>query len=576
MRRRLVLSLLVVSAVAAAAGPAGVAAPGKSRLASFVSRDARLFLRVDDRHAFLRRARRTDISRALAGPQATFARESLLRLTSDLTLFLPPVVIDAVPAILGRGEGEVALSVEGFTLERGEPYPDVLLLADLSGFEGVVSRLRAAAHGAMDVRSVVSEFALPFDAVERPDLLMHRGIDLVRLTTSAGAPIVLAEHRGLLLGAGRPEPIRAAIDRMDDPHFGALADDPAFARCWNELDPAPGSLFAYSNLRLLRREEAFLRAEEIVLRELFVRDLDDYDALALHVRGVGDQFELRGWLDVGKGKGPARPLFGGDAPFRAPRVVDGEVTASLSFRLDGVRIGRLLAALNPALGGLLDADRLATRFDEIVNIRERIELASLLGGEVMLLHTRNMVGRIPTTLVLVETRDPAALRQLLDRIAERSPQVQATDAPAGRTWSLSLRLNMHLSRPAFGVVDRWLVGGANAVALHALRQGAAAGEERLARTEAYLAPFDRLDLGVDGPRTTTLFLDTPHLGPVASVWLQSVAPRVRVAADAMETAEFLNDLLQLWDDPEVHEALHGTVAVTRSRPAGVRIDAVGP
>ncbi len=576
MRRRIVLSLLVVSVVAAAAGPAGVAAPGKSRLASFVSRDARLFLRVDDRHAFLRRARRTDIARALAGAQATFARESLLRLTSDLTLFLPPVVIDAVPAILGRGDGEVALSVEGFTLERGEPRPDVLLLADLSGFEGIVSRLRAAAHGAMDARDVVREFALPFEAAERPDLLLHRGIDLVRVTTGSGATIVLAEHRGLLLGAGRAEPIRAALDRMDDPHFGTLADDPAFARCWNELDPAPGSLFAYSNLRLLRREEAFLRAEEIVLRELFVHDLDDYDALALHVRGVGDQFELRGWLDTGKGKSPTRPLFGGDAPFEAPRIVDGKVTASLSFRLDGVRVGRLLAALNPTLGGLLDAERLAARFDEIVDIRERIELASLLGGEVMLLHTRNVVGRIPTTLVLIETRDPVALRRLLDRIAARAPLVRGTDAPAGRTWTLSLRLNMHLSRPAFGVVDRWLVGGANAVALHALRQSAAEGDERLTRTESYLAPFDRLDLDVEAPRTTTLFLDTPHLGPVASVWLQSVAPRVQVAADAMETAEFLNDLLQLWDDPEVHEALHGTVAVTRSRPAGVRIDAVGP
>lgn len=567
-------SLVLVTLVVLVADAA--AAPGRSRLASFVSRDARMFLRVDDQDAFLRRARRTDIARALAGDEAAFARESLLRLTSDLSLFLPPEILDAVPAVLSRGEGEIALSVEGFALDGGRLRADVLFLADLSGFDGIVSRLRAAAHGAMDIEEVVFDLDLPFASDTRPELLRHRRVELVRVRTIGGESIVLAEHGGLLLGARRAEPIRAALDRMDDAHFGTLADEPMFVRAWNEIDPAPGSLFVYSNLRLLRREEAFLRAEELALRDLFIDDLDAYDALALHVRGVGTQFELRGWLELGAPSAAGGLLHGGDAPFVAPGLVDESVTASLSLRLDGTRLGRLLATLNPVFGGIFDGDDISAMFDEIVSVRERFELASLLGGEVMLLHSRTMYGKLPTTLFLAETRDPTALAALLDRIAARAPAAHAVDTPTGRTWSLALRMNLHLSRPAFAVVDRWLVGGANAVAIHALRRQIEQGGVRLARAEMYVAPFDRLDIPVDEARTTTLFLDTPRLGPAASVWLQGAAPRVQFAPEAMEMAEFLNDLLQLWDDPEVHEALHGTVFLARSRPSGVRIDAVGP
>lgn len=566
----LVLASLVVLTDVAAATSA------RSRLASLVSRDTRLFLRVDDRNAFLRRARRTDVARALSGDEAAFARQSLLGLTSDLSLFLPADVLDAAPRVLATGAGELALSVEGYALEGGRPRPDVLLLAEQDPSQGLVAAFVAAARAGKDAGAVAAAAVLPVDVVGRPEVLSHRSTDLVRLRTVGGDALVIAERGGVLFGARRPEPIVAALDRMDDRHFGTLADDPRFAKAWTEVSPPPGSLFVYSNLRLLRRDEAFLRADEVVLRELFTDALAAYDALALHVRGVGGRFALRGWLEAGTGGTGRNPLSALNAPFAAPALVDDEVTAALSCRLDAGRIGHLLAQLNPLLGGLLEAEEVEERFAEIVPPDARRALDALLGGEVMLLHTQSVHGRLPTTLCIVETKDPAALTRLLDRVAERAPEVRAADAPAGRTWSLALTMNLHLSRPAFAVVDRWLVLGASPVALHALRERVRAGAPMLDASEAYLAPFDGLDLPVDEPRSATLFLDTKRLGPAASVWLQGAAPRIRIAEGALETAEFLNDLLQLWDDPDVHEALHGAVVVTRSRPTGVRIDAIGP
>jgi len=575
--RRIELALAVIAVLGLVAAD-NVAQPSThvSRLASIVSREARLFLRVDDPQAFMRRARRTDIARALSGDEAAFARESLLRLSADLSMFLPPVIMDAIPAMLSRAEGELALSVEGFVAEDGRPRPDVLLVADVAGFETLLEDLLEASYGKVDIEDVVFDHDLPFEVDGRPRVEKHRGADVIRLQISGGSTLVLTTHRGLLLGARRVQRVQVALDRMERPQFGSLADDPAFTRAWGEVDPAPGSLFAYTNLRLLRRDSPFLRADDVRLRGLFVDQLAEYDAGALFLRGVNDRFEARGWLEVGAARRAGLPLLGGDAPFEAPTYVSGDVTASLSFRLDGSRFGDLLAWLNPRVGGLFESDHVVETFQSVTTVQERQELAGLLGGEATLLHPRLIQGRLPTTVAMIRSSNPSRLSALLDRIADRKQLIRAIDSRFGRTYTIAILANLHLARPAFTIRDGWLIGAPNSMALHAVCGPLGADDSPLHRTEEYVAPFDALDRPVDGSRTAVLFLDTPRLGPAASIWLTGVAPRAMLSVDASEAADFLNDLLQLWDDPEVHEALHGTLVVTRSRPLGVRIEAVGP
>lgn len=545
--------------------------------ARFVSRDTRLLLWVEDRDAFLRRTRRTAIEQAVRSAGITLDEIGAADAARQLSALVPDVALQALPDLLSRGRGSMALSIEGFVLESGVPRPDALALADVAGFEGLLPALRDLAEG-KPAAAAVRNFRLPFEVAAEPPPVAHshRGTAIVEFRTMAGDRVAMCESAGVLMAARSPQLLMKALDRAADPSVGNLAASDRFAETWRALDPKPGALVAYANLRRMRQEEAFLLLSGTAARALVMEGLRDFDGVGLAVRGVGEEFAARVFLEKGAGRrGADSMLLRESAPFQYARLLDQRALAALAVRADAALAGGLLAAAADLAGGMRTRVSAEQAIEKLGGARKLQPLLDQLGGELALFQPEIRTGEFAPRLgFLFDVRDGAAV----ERWFESQPRavIRPQHAHGQKCFELLLANNGYLSAPAFAVVGDRLYGANSFLSLRDLIDPKFADLGRLVDSEHFRAPFDRIDLDPAAPASGQLFLASPILARDYSVWavalLQGAAMR-RLAAD---DRDFLANLGAMLDDPDVQDALRGVAVTAATREDGVLLELVGP
>ncbi|MBI4880650.1 MAG: hypothetical protein HY812_13480 [Planctomycetes bacterium] len=580
MRTRRLLSPMLVLALLAA--PAAQGETAAARLAAFVSRDTKTFVWVSDRAAFLRRLRRTDIVQALSWASTAQFRRELGQFMSGLSLFLPPAVLDAAPLVLAHGEGALALSVEGFLLEKGQPRPDVLFVAEASGFEGLVEAIAALGAGESTAQDALARFSLPFAVAADPPpaRLLHRGVSLVDFRTAGGHRIVLAEHQGLLVGGRTAERVTKAIDRSLRRALGSLEDSGRFAEAWRQVEPEPGSVFCYANLRHLRQEEAPLLVRHGWARSLVIEQLRDYDGIALALRCVGDRFQVRAFLEEGatrlrERQDDPQP----NRPFTCLAALPRETSGCLSLWRRAEEAAALLAGLNRLAGGSLPPDALRERFAALLGADLGGALAASAGGEFALFQQVDERPGPSGLAFLLEIADPQGVSRVLADVADaHGPRkVKRTDLDGHACYEVFLRENGLLFAPAFATCGRWLVGAENAYVLRSVLRRLEKGQgPGLQAAGSWLACFDDLDRGPEEPARVLLHLQTRR---ALLQYLPQARMLIHSAADQQGDQEHLplaTGTITVLTDPDVQDALEGLLLRAEVVPGGLRVEIVGP
>ncbi len=545
------------------------------RLARFVSRDARMLLWVGDRAAFMRRVERTDVVRLLGSSGARHARDAVAVLGAQASLFFSPGALGAIPGLLSRGTGEMAVSVEGYVLEGGEPQPDVLVLADVDGYEGMIDALANATTPAGRARLAESGFPIVLAERATPRVRTYRDARIVTVATRWGT-ISLAELDGVIFGARNESRIERALERARAGLFGSLADSAAFVETFEQVAPAPGSMFGFINLRQVRSERSIELVEADPIWDALLSDKDSFDAAGFAVRGVSGEFRANVFLRGGVRGRTVDASGRRERPLRSLSLVDRSAAVTLAVHTSGRQAGALLASMNRRLGGAWSAEKLENTFVGLLGPAWADQLASRVGGELVLFQTP-APGQYPTLAFLLETADPNGVRQWFEQTTEQvgSRPLRAFDAGGRRIYVMSLAGNQFLSNLAMTVFDGWLVGSTSVPVLRSLVDRMATSSSPLAESEAFLAPMDLLDRAAREPVYAILHADTERLVSIVQFWnlWGAGGPRQGGGDEAHRAAV---ELVSLGSDPEFADAARGIAIVAESRAGGLFLEIVGP
>lgn len=577
---RFLIGLSVALSVALGASSRGQSV-GPPRLLSLLSRDARMLLWVGDREACLRRMRATplvDVLSRLAPPELLASACTGL---SHASIVLPPGVIAALPWALGIGRGEMALSVEGFVLRDGVPRPDMLWVADASGFEAIVDGIiNAARRGAPIDPGVSARLPFALAAEPPPSVRRHRDVDIGEITTVGGARLALAHAGHLVFGARSAELIEKAIDRRSDPAWGALDDSGRLQLAWRSVSPRPGDLLGHVNLRRLRQEQTLVGLGEGTLTTSLAEQLAEFDAVTFALRGVGDGFAGRLFLEDARRRSvEPGPLMRPAAAFRFPSRLHGEACAVFASRMSARQAAARLLELAPLAGGTKTRAVLEAALDPLGGARLLAELVDPLDGELVLLQAGGVVAGevVPRVAFLMETCGAERVRRWFDALVDRSQRrvLRRLSLGADIAWELRLPGNAYLSAPCFALVDDWLIGASSAMALRDVLQALASDAPALDRRPEYFAPFDRLDLDPRAPCLAVGFVDSAGLVRSLGPWLSWHYDVMVAQGTPNAVLDAIRDVIVLCDDPEVQEICSGFGYQARAVDGGVLIEAAG-
>jgi len=576
--RRTVLPLLFVLALA----PIGVCGPPGSRFASLVSRDSRMYLWTDDRAAFLRRARRVGLIEELSRIAPPSLSSDLAAAGSDLSVFLAPDLLEALPAVARRGSGELALSVEGYVLERGRASPDILVLADATGFEGLVELISMLVDQP-ERAELLAPLRLPFRLNTKVPVRthVHRGVAIVQFETAGGQSMALAETGGVLYGARSSQRVEMALDRALRQALGSLADSDRFQEVFRRLAPSPGSLFWYTDLRRLRDPRSVRLLRESAGKDLLVETLSAYDGIGLTLRGHGGTFEFRAFLERAAGsRSRPHPWLRPNAPLLSPvRLPKGSV-AAVSLRADAAQAGTLLSSMNQMLGGAWVPNVLRDYCLAVLGEEAAAEIGARLTGEFTVVVPDGVhPGEVlPRLVFLMQTGDAPGLRRWLSGVARRSSPASFRQVALGADTYFLMPLpgNGYQTELALMVEDGWLMASTRIVHLRWFVNLCRMQSAGLSRTERFLRPMDRLDFQTGQPVSGLLFGAGPELAEGVGSWLGSgLRFHPHFGLDSART-RFAARCVRLLLDPDLTASFQGLAVRCQSTEDGVLIDGVGP
>ena len=578
MRRQTCFFALAVLALASS----GQCEQKIGNLARLVSRDSKMFLWTDDRAALLRRFRRVDAFVAIEAVIPSSLESGLVGAGADLSVFLTPEILRAIPELLSRGQGDLALSVEGYVLDQGRPCPDLLVVADADGYEGVVEELSSLAGIPVRSRAPADRSRLGFrlDAAGQVKTHVHRGVTIVQFATSGGRSMAMAESAGVLYGARSSQRVEMALDRSLRRPIGSLADSVRFQNAVKRLTPKSGSLFCYADLRRLRDQRSVHLLPEGIGRDLLVDGLNGFDGLGVTFRGHGGHLELRAFLERSPGTGVNPILSGANSAVRALPQLPATSAAVLSFRDGSDRTGSMLASLNRCMGGTWSPEVLRRYLRALAGEVVAARIESKLGPELTLaIPTGLKTGEfLPRALFLMGSSDPRGLEELLNGVASRSSpsSFRRLELQGDVIYQIALPRNGYFTELALTVRDGSLVGPGKVAHLREFLAGTRAGAPGLAGEESFLRPLDLLDHEASRPVSGMFFLDTPSVAIAAGRWLPNclrLHPSFSRNPRATETLSYLVTMLA---DPDLTDAFSGTLVSSWSVTDGVMIEGVGP
>ncbi|MFH0944712.1 MAG: hypothetical protein V2A76_05895 [Planctomycetota bacterium] len=566
-----------------AVGSHGFCGPGTADSARLVSRDSKMFLWTDDRAALLRRFRRVDAFQAIRDVIPSSLEADLVGAGAGLSIFLTPEILRAIPDLLSRGQGELALSVEGYVLSQGQPCPDILVVAGADGFEGVVEEISSLAAIPPTEGAELALSRLPFrlNAGSPVKMHVHRGVTIVQFVTAGGHSLALAESAGMLYGARSYQRVEMALDRSLRRPIGSLADSVRFQHAVKRLAPEAGSLCCYADLRRLRDQRTVHLLPQGIGRDLLVDGLNGFDGVGATLRGHGGYLELRAFLERASGSLEIVPLLcGTNSVSHALPLLPAACVVSLTFRDGGDRAGGMLASLNRFLGGIWSPEVLEDYLRALAGEEVAARIASKLGAELTLtIPTGPKNGEFfPRAVFMMESSDPRGLEDLLNGVVRRSSpaSVRRLDLGGDAIFQVTLPRNGYFTELVLTVRDGFLIGSTRVMHLREFLGARKAGDSGLTGAESYQRPFDLLDHPASMPVSGLLFIDSSTAAVGAGNWLPAclrINPNFSRNPEAVRT---LTHLVTALADPDLAGSFSGILVSSQSSTDGVLIEGVGP
>ncbi|MBK6939319.1 MAG: hypothetical protein IPH13_03805 [Planctomycetes bacterium] len=568
------------------------------RIARLVPRDAHVVLFVDDRAAFTRRARRTDLIEAFDTVDGSLLDDCLQALEPQVRALVPLPILAEASWLFTRGSGPVALAVDGFvTTERGAE-PDYLVLADAHGLTGLAATLRFLANDAKrdDAFEALEAFDLPFELDEDVDVAFtsHRGLDLIEVDDEVeGHHFAVCQVGDLVIAGKTATKVREAADRALDDSVASLAQNRRFQTFWRNAGGANGSLFCFVDLRRVRQSSGAFTVGNWAVRAALDGPFADVDGIAASLRAVGSSFECEAFLEQ-------RSAITSDSirkPASQFRDRSGEPRAFGFHERLGARVAFVDAKLSTATEAAraLYAYGLTTGAIQLPNIvmpnpssilgEFGDELAPLLGGEFAVAQLAQDSGGefLPRMAFALEVKDMNALRALFERRVRRfiPPGIllrELDDINDG--YECVLAGGNVFSRPAVALRGRFMVGASSAAALRDVLRYA---EAPLGGSSEFLEAHDRLDVAADAVSTRWTYVHPRHFVESFSAWVAlvhrwpDVLDRSGEDEDVVDSVREILEVVTEWvDDPDLGDALHGSLLRFEEFDGGVRVRFVGP
>lgn len=546
------------------------------RAASLASRDALLFVSVDDREAFVRRAGATAIGRAVAEYDSEELAELFALFASEASIFLPPAAMNAFGRVLSEGRGELAISVEGLIAKGNGVEPEILAVADLAGLEpmlDVFARLASREDAYDDLDDL--ELPFPIDRAVGVSSRTRGDLRTLEFAIEAGSRVVVAVDGARILVASRLETIERAIERGRNPSFGSLRDSLRFRESWRSLDPGRGSLVAYANLRRLREDARHSLGAAAWAKSALESRLAAFDGIGFAIRGVANRFEARLELERGRSTGN-EALLRPNETFTYPARLSGSRFV-LGLRLDAEpSIPWLEGAL--AVAGNFDASASVDEFASACGGSAALSpLAKAVGGEfeLFLVGEETSIDAFPRIGLSFAVKDRALLERTLEVLAATVPERVRRGKLGGEGfWAFRLTGggSIFAADPSFVVRNDRILAATSPNNLRLLLDEHAR-RSSLARDPAWLSAWDSLEHAPDDPAVAHAYLDTSRLSEALAVWMR---PYFTAFAGNPRVGPLIAELFHTLEDPDIHDALGAITLRAESRPSGVRIEATGP
>lgn len=588
----LVSTLATISAASAAPTDA------LGRVARLVPRDAHVVLFVDDRAAFTRRARRTDLIEAFDTVDGSLLDDCFQALEPQMRALVPLRVLAESSWLFTRGSGPVALAVDGFTTTERGAEPDYLVIADAHGLTGLAATLRFLATDSKrdDAFEALEAFDLPFELDEDVDVAFtsHRGLDLVEVDDEVeGHHFALCQVGDLVLAGRTVAKVREAADRALDESFASLAQNRRFQSFWRNVGGANGALFAFVDLRRVRQSSGAFTTGNWLVRSALDGPLADVDGLAASLRAVGSSFECEAFLE-------RRSAISSEAIRKPPSQFQRGEDQPRAFEFHE-RLGSHVAFVDAGLATATEAARTLYTYGMVTgsiqlpnivppnaaNILGELgdELAPLLGGEFAVAQLAQESGGefLPRMAFVLEVKDLNAMRALIERRVRRflPPGIllrELDDINEG--YECVLAGGNVFSRPAVALRGKFLVGASSAAALRDVLRHA---EQPLGDSSEFLEAIDRLDVPADAVSTGWTYVHPRHFVESFSAWVAIVhrwpdlLDRSGEDEDVVDSVRAILDVATEWiDDPDLSDALHGSLLRFDERDGGIHVRFVGP
>lgn len=572
------LPLLLVPQEDPRATPVGAA---MDRLVGGLSRDAKVLFFTPDCAATLRRIRRVPVMDVVGRLASEELQAQAAEYASHLSLFVPPPILSSAPALFARIQGGLALSVEGFVVDRGVARPDVLLIADDAGVADVVPALIALARSDADGAARIRAADLPFELSDRrPRVGVSDGVLIVELTTRSGVDLALAQSGGRLIAARSAERVAIALARLAAPSGASILGSDRFKEAMLAVTPRPGDVVWYADLRRLRREEAFVMAPEGPVRALFVDHLRDMDGLAVAIRGVGETFHGRAFLERGRwasreaGPGIAG-LFSTESVFSFPARITAPVSAAMALRADPLLTARIAGQI---AGAFLRTGTTDQALESVLKpLGGEAYLRSLsrhLGPEAVFFQPEGAFAGESLVRIgmAVEVRDDHAVSAWFEKLVTAGT-ARSIDLRGTRAWEVRLADGSQVL-PVFALHQGWLVGANHVFALRRIIDRSSSAP--LASSDAFHAPFDRLDRAALSPGIVSGYIDTAQIAQAFATWMSGAQSMMWLTALSEDAWEWLDEIRELVDDPELQDSLRGMAWHGRRVASGFLLEWVGP
>lgn len=547
------------------------------RLASYVSRDAMLYVQLRDARAFVRRMEHTAIGKALGEVDAEDLGDSAVQMLEELAILVPEGSLRSFGAVLPYVDGEAVLAVEGMASIDGIAAPEVIAIVEKQERIDRLTKLaKLAASGDEEAIEELEDLELPFkidSAAGAVGIAKYADAELFTLQTDQGRRIPIAVTPKLVLAASSDAVLKRAIDRGGQAAFGSLVDSLRFRESARSVETGPGSLLAYFNLRRVRHEGAMLIGRADWPRVLFGEWLEDCDGVCLSVRGSGDSVRARIELEQGRVTS-SRSGVPSNESLRFPTALP-----ATPFVVALPTTPRSLATvmhLGLYLSGNISAEKAIETFTQRIGgapVLERILMSFGSEADVFLIGPPADSDNYPRLGLRIDLRDRDGLVRTLDALVANSEGRIRSSVFGSDPMYLA-----EISGVAFRSHCAWIVRKNDLLcfpnpSLAKVFAAAQQAERPLIEHEALLAACDRMDVDPRMPANSQLFLDLAALSEVLPQWVEPLwAKQRRVSA----ASRFLVELFHAMEDPDVVVGLSSIYARAEATPSGLRIDLIGP